>query len=262
MTVTTLNPPGTFSWVELGTTDGATARAFYGQLFGWEVQDYPMGNGFTYHIFQHEGKDVAAMYELMEDQRKMGIPVHWMSYVAVTDADEATARATALGGKVMSGPMDVAESGRMAVITDPQGGAFAVWQAKNHPGVAKRGEPGSLVWNELASTDIKGATEFYGKLFDWTTTIMQVPGMAYTIFEREAKGVGGGYQITPAMGGMPTNWLPYFAVSDCDATSGLATTIGGKVIMAPTDIEGVGRFAILTDPSGAHFAILHPKPGM
>ena len=260
MTVTTMNPPGTFSWVELGTTDSEKAKTFYGQLFGWDIQEYPMGPGFTYYIFQHDGKDVAAMYQLMDEQLKQGVPAHWMSYVAVNDADDATARATALGAQVMSAPMDVAESGRMSVMKDPQGAVFSVWQAKNHPGVAKRGEPGSLVWNELATTDIKAATDFYSKLFEWTTTVMHMPALDYTVFERDAKGVGGGYQITSGMGPMPSNWLPYFAVSDCDATAALAGTIGAKVMMAPTDIPNVGRFALLTDPAGAPFAILHPMP--
>ncbi len=260
MTVMTMNPPGTFAWMELGTTDGPRARAFYIELFGWDVRENPMGPGFTYYIFQLGGKDVAAMYQLMPDQLKLGIPAHWLSYVAVTDADAAAAKATTLGGKVVMGPHDAGEHGRMAIITDPQGAVFAVWQAKSNPGVGLRGDPGSLVWNELMSTDFKAGAAFYVKLFDWTTTVMSMPGMDYTIFEREGKGVGGGMQISPDMGPMLSNWLPYFAVSDCDGTSALATTLGAKVVRPPTDIPDVGRFAVIVDPAGAAFAILHPKP--
>ena len=259
MTVETMNPPGTFSWVELGTTNAGQALAFYTELFGWETRDTPMGEG-SYHIFQRDGKDVAAMYRLMPDQLQQGVPAHWMSYVAVTDADDAAARATALGGTVVGGPFDVMEHGRMAIIKDPQGAVFSVWQPKGHPGVGKRGEPGSLVWNELTSSDIAAARVFYGSLFDWTTKLMEMPEMEYTIFERDGRGVGGGLQITPAMGPMPSNWIPYFAVSDADGTAALAATLGGSAMVQPTDIEGVGRFAILVDPAGAAFAILTPVP--
>jgi uncharacterized protein len=260
MTVMTMNPPGTFCWMELGTTDASQARDFYAKLFGWEVVAAPMGPDFTYYTFRVGGKDVAAMYQLMPDQLKMGVPPHWLSYVAVTDADAAAARATALGGKVVMGPHDAAEHGRLAIITDPQGAVFAVWQAKNNPGVGLRGEPGSIVWNELMSTDLAGGTAFYAKLFDWTTKVMPMPGMDYTIFEREGTGVGGGMAITPEMGPMPSHWLPYFAVSDCDGTTALAATLGARVMQPPMEIPGAGRFSVMVDPAGAAFAILKPMP--
>jgi len=262
MTVTTINPPGTFSWIELATTNGPGARDFYSKLFGWEVKETPMGPDFTYYVFQQGGVDVAAMYQLMPDQLKMSIPPHWLSYIAVASADETSAKATALGGAVIKAPFDVGTHGRMALIQDPQGAHFALWQAYDNGGIGKRGEPGSLVWNELASTDIKGATAFYSGLFAWDTKVMPMPGMDYTIFEREGSGigVGGGYQIMPKMGPMPPHWLPYFAVTDCDGAVSHAGTLGGEVVMPATDIPDVGRFALLRDPAGAVFAVLKPIP--
>lgn len=261
MTVTTMNPPGTFSWIELGTTDGPGAKEFYSKLFGWDVKETPMGPDFTYYMFQVDGLDVAAMYQLMDDQLKLGVPPHWLSYVAVVSADDAAAKVTSLGGTVITPPFDVGTHGRMALFTDPQGAHFAVWQPGEHGGIGKRGEPGSLVWNELASTDIQAGSAFYSKLFDWKTKIMNMPGMDYTIFEREGQaiGVGGGMQITPENPSLP-NWLTYFAVSDCDGSAALATTLGATVLMPPMDIPGTGRFAVLNDPSGATFAILKPLP--
>ena len=88
-----------------------------------------------------------------------------------------------------------------------------------------------------------------------------MPGMDYTIFEREgqAQGVGGGMQAPPDSP-EPPNWLPYFAVSDCDGSAALATTLGATVVMKPMDIPGTGRFAVLRDPAGAAFAILKTTP--
>ena len=80
--------------IELGTTDGPGAKEFYTKLFGWDVKETPMGPDFTYYIFQVGGQDVAAMYQLMEDQLKMHVPPHWMSYVSVTSADDAAAKVT------------------------------------------------------------------------------------------------------------------------------------------------------------------------
>ena len=261
MTVTTMNPPGTFSWIELGTTDGPGAREFYTKLFGWDVKENPMGPDFTYYMFQVGGLDVAAMYQLMDDQLKAGVPAHWMSYVSVASADEAAQKATALGGSIISPPFDVGTHGRMALIKDPQGAHFAVWQAGDNDGIGKRGEPGSLVWNELSTTDIKAGAEFYSNLFGWTTKVMNMPGMDYTIFERpgQAQGVGGGMQ-SPPDSPVPPNWMPYFAVSDCDGSAALATNLGASIVMKPMDIPGTGRFAILRDPAGAAFAILTPIP--
>jgi len=158
MTVTTMNPPGTFAWIELGTTDGPGAKEFYTKLFGWDVKETPMGPDFTYYIFQMGGQDVAAMYQLMPDQLKVGVPPHWMSYIAVASADEAAAKVTSLGGTIISQPFDVGTHGRMALFTDPQGAHFAVWQSGDNGGIGKRGEPGALVWNELSTTDIKAGS--------------------------------------------------------------------------------------------------------
>ena len=262
MTVTTMNPPGTFAWIELATADGPGASAFYSKLFGWEVKETPMGPDYTYYTFQQGGVDVAAMYQLMPDQLKMSIPPHWLSYIAVASADEASAKAVSLGGTLIKDPFDVGTHGRMAMILDPQGAGVALWQAYENGGIGKRGEPGTLVWNELASSDINGATAFYSGLLGWDSKVVPMPGMDYTIFEREGSGVGvcGGYQITPAMGPMPSNWLPYFAVTDCDATTSATVAGGGQVVMPPTDIPDVGRMAMLRDPAGAAFAILKPIP--
>mgnify|MGYP000429164241 CR=1 FL=1 len=86
--------PGTFCWVELGTTNQNGAKTFYGELFGWGIHEIPIGPAGVYTMFQIGGKDVGATYQLMPDQVSQGIPPNWMSYVAVESADE-TAKAIA-----------------------------------------------------------------------------------------------------------------------------------------------------------------------
>lgn len=255
----TEHKPGAFCWVELGTTDNGAAKNFYTQLFGWEYEDHAMGPDSVYTMLKLGGRDIGGLYKLTPDMLTQGVPPHWMSYVATADADETTEKAKAAGATVMNGPFDVNTLGRMSVIKDPTGAVFAIWQAKDNKGSAAWGEANAVVWNELGTTDTQKAGEFYSNVFGWTK--QQIPGpMEYTVFNNEDKGIGGMYQITPEMGPIPPHWLVYFAVNDCDASVKKATELGANVMKPAEDIPGVGRFAILTDPQGAGFALLKPQP--
>jgi predicted enzyme related to lactoylglutathione lyase len=254
--------PGSFCWVELGTSDPAGAKKFYQSLFGWGSQDRPMGPDFIYTILQSEGQDAAALYKLMPDQVSQGVPPHWLSYVAVDSADDAARKAKSLGGTVIVEPMDVPQTGRFAVIQDPQRATFGVWQSGQQTGVKIRDEVNSLVWNELATTDEEGAGKFYTSLFNWQTEVMPTSQMEYTIFKNDGKGIAGMYKIRPDMKGMPPNWVPYFNVSDADDIANKTQSGGGKVMAPPMDVSDVGRIAIFQDPQGAMFAIIKPSPQM
>jgi len=251
--------PGSFCWIELGTTDNDAAKNFYTQLFDWEYQDHPMGPDGVYTMLLLDGKDVGGLYKLTADMLSAGVPPHWMSYVATENADETTEKAKAAGATVMNGPFDVSTLGRMAVIKDPTGAVFSIWQAKDNKGTAVSGVPNAPVWNELGTNDTQKAGEFYSNVFGWTKQMFPGP-MEYTVFNNDGKGIGGMYQITPEMGPIPPNWLVYFAADDCDAKVQKATELGASVIRPAEDIPGVGRFAILADPQGAAFALLKPQP--
>ena len=248
--------PGTFCWVELGTSDGDAAKNFYTQLFGWTYEDHPMGPGMVYTMLKLDGKDVGALYKLMDEQVSQGIPPNWLSYVFVANADQSTAKAKELGATILKEPFDVMTVGRMSVIQDPAGAAFALWQAGEHKGAGIYNAPSSLCWNELMSTDTTKAKQFYTGLFGWAANTQDFGGFEYTMFQNGERGAGGMIQIAPEMGPIPSNWLAYFAVDDCDAKVKKATELGAKVCKPADDIPGIGRFAILTDPQGAAFAII------
>jgi predicted enzyme related to lactoylglutathione lyase len=148
----------------------------------------------------------------------------------------------------------------MAVIQDPTGAVFAIWQANNHKGAAARMVPNSLCWNELGTNDTQRAGEFYSNLFGWSQEGFGAGSMDYTVFKNAGQGIGGMYKITPEMGPVPPHWLVYFAVEDCDGKVQQATELGARVMKPAEAIPGVGRFAILTDPQGAAFAIIKPEP--
>jgi uncharacterized protein len=247
--------PGTFCWVELGTSDAAGAKEFYTKLFSWDYVDNPIGPDMVYTMLKRDGRNAAALYKLMPEMVSQGVPPHWMSYVLVENADQSAAKVTELGGTVLKGPFDVFTVGRMAVIQDPTGAVFALWQTGTHHGVDVYNVPGSLCWNELGTTDTGKAREFYTRLFGWSANTQQFGPMEYTIFQNGGRPAGGMYQITPEMG-FPPHWLAYFAVDDCDETVRRAESLGAKTMKPADDIPGTGRFAILTDPQGAAFAVI------
>lgn len=248
--------PGTFCWVELGTTDQEAAKNFYTQLFGWDYVDNPMGEHGVYTMLKLNGKDVGGLYKLMPDMIERGVPPHWLSYVSVANVDETSAQAKAAGATLLQEPFDVFTIGRMSVVQDPTGAVFALWQPKEHKGSGIYNVPGSFCWNELGTTDMKKAGDFYSGLFGWGREDFADSPVEYTMFKNGDRGAGGMYKITPEMGPIPPHWLVYFAVDDCDARVQKATELGGQVMKPADDIPGIGRFAILLDPQGAAFAII------
>jgi uncharacterized protein len=246
---TQAHPPGTFCWIELATADASAARDFYTRLFAWSVNEFPMGEMGTYYIFQKNGADTAAMYQIGEQQQ--GMPPNWLSYVAVASADATTDKARSLGGTVVHGPFDVYDMGRMTVLTDPQGATFAIWETKTHRGVGVRDESNALCWNELQARDVDAAKKFYAPLFDWR--LKEAP--EYTEFHVGPNAVGG-MLPSQAPPQVPSYWMPYFAVDDCDAAAGQAQSLGANVVVPPTDVPNVGRFAAMFDPQGAVFAVI------
>ena len=248
--------PGTFCWVELGTSDSDAAKTFYSQLFGWTFIDNPMGDMGVYTMLQVDGKNIGGLYKLMPDMVAQGVPPHWLSYVSVASADESVEKAKAEGATIVNGPFDVSTAGRMAVIKDPTGAVFAIWEGKDTNGAAIYNVPNTLCWNELGTNDTGRAGEFYSNLFGWSRDTQTFGPMEYTMFKNGDRGAGGMYQITPEMGPIPPHWLAYFAVDDCDAKVQKASELGARVMKPADDIPGVGRFAILIDPQGAAFAII------
>ena len=243
--------PGTFCWTDLSTTDQQGAKSFYSGLFGWESEDLPVGDGAFYSMQRLDGKDVAAISEQPQQQREAGVPPLWNSYVSVESADAAAERAGELGATVHASPFDVLEAGRMAVIQDPQGAFFMVWQPRQHFGAALVNAPGALCWNELSSPDMNASASFYGDLFGWETQTFEGMG-DYLVIMNHGGGNGG---IRPlAQPGMPPNWLVYFAIDDLDGALAKVESLRGTKLTDPIDI-GIARVAVAQDPQGAAFAL-------
>jgi predicted enzyme related to lactoylglutathione lyase len=246
--------PNTFCWAELTTTDPTAAKAFYGELFGWSLRDNPMPEG-VYIMASLKDRNVGAMYQMPEEQRKQGVPSHWLNYVSVTDADQTVQKIERNGGKLMMKPFEVMDYGRMTVAMDPQGAMFALWQPRSHAGAQIVNEPGAMCWTELSTRDVESARRFYKAVFGWDMKTDN-SGMPYTELSVSGKPFGGMLAIQKEWGDVPPHWMPYFAVADCNASADRAKKLKGKVHVPPRDIPNVGRFAVLEDPTGASFAII------
>ena len=172
MQVVTNYPDGVFNWIDLTTTDVAGAKAFYGGLFGWTADDRPTGGGPDYTMMMLDGHPVAGATPMSSDMQAMGMPPVWVSYVKIDDIDGAAARAVEAGGAVFVPPMDVLDSGRMALVQDPTGAAFGMWSPRAFAGAALVNRPNTLAWNELQTRDLPAARAFYEHVFGWTADEM------------------------------------------------------------------------------------------
>lgn len=239
--------PGTFCWTDLSTSDVAGAKAFYGDLLGWEFEDGGMPDG-AYTMCRVGDQAVAAMVQ--QDQH----PGHWNHYISVESADETAAKAKSLGATVLEEPFDAMDAGRMAVFADPDGAVFCVWEARQHVGAGRVNDAGCMTWNELQSGQPEEVADFYAGLFGWgIEPVTEGEKTVYITIRNPAGRMNGG--IMPAGDdGAPPFWLVYFTVPSCDAAVARTKELGGGVLAGPME-PGFGRISVLTDPQGAAFAV-------
>ena len=236
-------PNGTFCWIDLGTNDAPAAKAFYGELFGWEFEDLPTGEHGTYTVCRLRGKAVCGMYDQADEPG-------WGSYLIVANVDDATARARELGASVIVDPFDTPGGGRAATVRDPAGAVVSLSQQGEDLGAELVNEDGTWTWNELVSPELRAGTEFYVQLLGWSADEMPGP-MQRTVFTMDDLLIGGGHVPGPQEDPTP-RWSVAFWVADADTTASKAQELGGAVVLPPMDIP-VGRFTIVADPQGAVF---------
>lgn len=264
MHVVTSYPDGIFSWVDLTTTDAEGAKSFYTELFGWQAKDMETGTGTVYTMFQIEGKNVAGAGEMEAEMQAQGMPPIWTSYVKHDDVDAVVAKVPEAGGTVVMPSMDVMEEGRMAMVQDPTGATFGIWQPRNHTGAQLVNMPNTLVWNELQTRDGEAARAFYSAVFGWTGDEDE---NGYVVFIQDGRRHAGMLLMDETWGDVPPNWAVYFMVEDVEATAARAKDLGGNVLVPPTPAGELGKFSVVQDPQGGIFTVMQfdgpvdPPPG-
>src|SRR3954451_8411068 len=247
---------GTFSWVENATTDQERAKSFYGALFGWDYDDSPVGDGIYYSMAKLGGSFVGAIAPQQQDERAMGVPPHWNSYITVDDVDAASARVDELGGSVHAPPFDVMDVGRMSAISDPTGAVAYLWQAKQHIGAGIVNAPGAFCWNDLGSREPDVAQRFWAGLLGWEFERIDAAPLELWTIKNAGRSNGGLRRIgdeTPP--DVPSHWLVYFAVESIDSAVDTAAANGGATVVPKTRAGGENSFAVLADPAGATFGV-------
>lgn len=245
--------PGAPCWTQLSVADVQAAKDFYGQLFGWTAQTDPDPQFGGYTMFSLNGAPCAAVAPLMNPQQ----PVQWLTSFATDDIAAGAAAAAKAGARVWSEPMDVAALGRWALLSDPTGAAFALWQKNTFAGFAVVDEPNAFGWADLATRDVKTAVAFYQDVFGWQVQ----PDDDYPMFGLGERMFAGAMQMDdryPPQ--VPSHWSPFFQVADVDSTAAAAARLGAAVVHGPvdTEMEGGPRVAALRDPQGATFGIFAP----
>jgi uncharacterized protein len=231
----------------------------------------PEGSGAHYFMGRLRGGDVAAIGSIPEGAPPVAM---WNTYIWVESADETAAKARAAGGGVVSEPFDVMQSGRMAVLADPEGAAFCVWEPREHKGATIVNEHGALNFNGLATRDPEGAQAFYGAVFGWSTLALPagamwaLPGYGDHLEvgspglreQMEQMGAPDGFiDVVAALNPIadddtdtPAHWSVTFGVDDADAVAAKAGELGGEVVAGPFDAPWT-RMAAIKDPQGATF---------
>lgn len=259
--------PGVPCWVETRQPDPKAAVVFYTELFGWEVEETTQADEpGNYFVCRLRGREVAAIGSQPAESAPSA-PV-WTTYIWVESALDTATRVTGAGGSLVMEPFDSPDAGRMAVVADPAGAAFGVWQPGARKGAQLVNEPGAWSWSQLNTRETEGSKAFYRAVFGWETdsfgsgegeiTMWRVPG-----YLGGEPGQPVSRDVVAGMAPMrseqfpddvPPHWSIDFWVDDSDAIARGAEALGGKVVAPPFDTP-ISRTAVLADPHGASFSV-------
>ncbi len=248
----------TFSWYEFHTPDAAQAAEFYRAVLNWGLHDAGMPDG-SYTLFSVADTPVGGFLQKPVKSFAAGAKPSWVGYIGVNDVDTYVDRLEKSGGLVHRAAEDIPNVGRFAVVADPQGAMFVLFQplggVQPPPGPTP-GAPGSPAWHDLAAIDWQAAFAFYADMFGWTKSdaINMGPNGVYQIFAANGVPIGGMMnRMDPAQS---PGWLYYFNVEDIGAAVARVKQHGGTVIHGPSEVPGGQQIAHCLDSQGAIFGIV------
>jgi predicted enzyme related to lactoylglutathione lyase len=258
-------PSGVPCWVEALQPDPQAAAHFYGRLFGWrfdEPTSMPGGLDGQY-LSARIGPLLVAGIGQVPAPTPTAI---WITYVSVESVENALARVADAGGALVAGPLDAGTDGRQAVVADPAGVAFGVWQPAERAGAQLINEPGTWAMSALHTPDPERAESFYGAVFGWQ--LQTLPDAPFALWR--LPGYVGGVLDQPIPrdvvavmapidepSEVPPHWAVNFRVDDVDGTAEHALALGGQLLLAPMDTPGF-RNAVIADPQQGVIAVSAP----
>lgn len=241
-----------FIWHDLMTSDVESAKKFYADVVGWTFDSQMPG----YDVLMVGNAGVGGIMPTPPEMK--GMPSFWSGYVFTPDVDAACVQVKKLDGKIMREAWDIPDVGRLAVIGDPTGASLMIMQplSTEQRNIPKEGAVGTIGWNELFTSDLDKAWEFYSKLFGWTkgTSMDMGPMGIYQLFQIDGKDHGG---MMKKMESMPmSTWGYYFNVNGIDAAIARITKAGGKIVNGPMEVPGGQWTVSASDLQGAFFSLV------
>jgi predicted enzyme related to lactoylglutathione lyase len=251
------NRHGTPIWYELMSRDPLAARRFYCDVVGWRIdEELPAGSTMDYRMINAGDGLIGGVFRLTDDMCQQGASPCWMMYIGVDDVDACVAAITSSGGAVLLPAFDIANVGRIAMLSDPQGAAFYVMRGGSDA-QSTAFDPereGHGAWHELHATDGTKATDFYTAKFGWAKSrgVDMGPMGLYQLISVDGHDFGG--IMTDARLPRPA-WLVYFRVDGIERAAARIAEAGGQVIRGPMEVPGGGWIVNGLDPEGAMFAL-------
>jgi predicted enzyme related to lactoylglutathione lyase len=243
---------GTPCRVVLTPADAHKAQTFYHGLFGWDY-DAPSEQHGPYVTARLNGDVVATLQPAFGTNAPAP---KWTTYLAADDAASIASRITALGGSTLVPATKVGFDGIMALVADPGGAVFGLWQAEGLIGVERYNEPGTLFWNEARVRDYDAGKRFYAEIFDYRFTDIGGEGVELSMYTLgdTAHNVGGIGPVAALGKNVPPHWRTCFFVADVPAACTKAKELGGNVLTEPWSVLEA-TMAHLIGPGGETFLI-------
>jgi len=237
---------GQFVWHELKTPDANAAHTFYSKTIGWKSQ--PWEEDSSYVMF------AAARGPVGATAAGNGAPPHWLPYIGTADIEQTVQQAQEHGGSVLKEIASLPSGSRYAVLQDPFGAAFGVYESAEDYGTVTPPQDGEHSWHELMTGDYQAAFDFYSSLFGWEKIEEHDMGDAgmYLVWGLGGRPLGGICNATDE--GPPPSWLSYVHVKDVNQTVRKVKSAGGKVLLGPMEVPGGDWIVQAVDPQGALFA--------
>lgn len=244
---------GTPCWADAMFGDVEGAKRFYAEVLGWTFGEEAERFG-SYTQAYVDGKAVAGILPHRPGQDATS---QWCLHLASADAGAAAARVREHGGTVVVEPTGFGDLGTMAVVREPGGAVFGLWQAGTHTGFEATAVPGAYCWAELLTRAPEKTDSFLGSVFPFGRGESD-EAVGLRRFDLGREPVLGRLRMTADFPpDLPSYVNVYFAVDDCDAAVERAAALGAVPRFGPVD-SPFGRFAAITDPQGAEFSVVDP----
>jgi len=240
-----------FVWSDLSVYDLRVTMDFYSKVFGWsfhKTKDMSMEE--DYHVAYIDNTPVSAIFTMPAYLQKLNLPSFWMSYIQVKNIDEVVKKAKAHENVIIEvKPTQFDEKSQIALIRDPSGAGFTIYEGENLNGRFSSGH-GKMIWNVHHVNDINLVKDFYSDVFGWSFESTANSFENYLIKNASNNNVGSLEVISPEVKGDYQYWMPIFEIHNQDSFFDNLIKLEGKVIMSLDDSR-----TMCQDPQGGSFIV-------